>query len=75
MIGQAMKEGSMLVPGWMSYRHALSALWLDESGQDMLEFALVAALLSLCAVASLQTLSSKVTLLWAGLANSFNESI
>ncbi len=37
----------------------------DESGQDLIEYALVAALLGLCAVASMRQLGVKI-------ANAFN---
>ena len=44
----------------------------DESGQDLLEFVLVAALLSLCAVAGLKSLAGDVTVLWGGLATALS---
>ncbi len=53
--------------GFMSRSSALVQFVLDESGQDLLEFALVAAMLSLCAVASLKGLSNDVLILWNGL--------
>jgi Flp pilus assembly pilin Flp len=47
----------------------------EESGQDQLEFALVAALLSLSAVATLKGLAADVTWLWQGLAASLASAI
>ena len=44
----------------MVYRTMLQLIE-NESGQDLIEYALVAALLSLCAVASLKGLSSKIS--------------
>ena len=39
---------------------AFRALLTDESGQDLIEYALVAALIALGAVASMKTLSGKI---------------
>ncbi len=47
----------------------------EESGQDQLEFALVAALLSLSAVATLKGLANDVLVLWNGLATNLASSI
>jgi pilus assembly protein Flp/PilA len=58
-----------VISGVANQRPMLTALWLDESGQDLIEFALVAALLSLCAVATLQALATRVTGLWQSVAS------
>ena len=47
----------------------------EESGQDQLEFALVAALLSLSAVATLKGLAADVLWLWQGLATNLASAI
>jgi pilus assembly protein Flp/PilA len=39
----------------------LQQLIEDESGQDLMEYALVAALLALCAVASLKSIGSSIS--------------
>jgi Flp pilus assembly pilin Flp len=75
MIAQTIKASAALMESLLNHQVALSALWSDESGGSLLEWVLVAAVLSLCAVASLQTLASKVYLLWQGLENGFSLSI
>ena len=42
-------------------QHFLVVFLADESGQDLIEYALVAALLSLCAVASMKGLSGRIS--------------
>ncbi len=42
-------------------KNLMNAFVNDESGQDLIEYALVAALIGLGAVASLKTLSTAVT--------------
>jgi len=42
------------------YKTMLLNLLQDESGQDLIEYALVAALIGLGAVASMRTLSGKI---------------
>jgi pilus assembly protein Flp/PilA len=38
----------------------IARLWRDESGQDLIEYALVAALIALGAVASMKTVSTAI---------------
>ncbi len=38
----------------------LNNLWSDESGQDLIEYALVAALIALGAVTSMQTVATSI---------------
>lgn len=52
-------------------RTILQNLLRDQSGQDLIEYALVAALIGLAAVAALQTLSGDVT----GLLNSVGSTL
>jgi pilus assembly protein Flp/PilA len=42
-------------------------LWSDESGQDLVEYALLAALLSLAAVAAMMTMGDKISALFGSL--------
>ena len=44
----------------MNLKNLLKNLATDESGQDLIEYALVAALVGLGAVASMKTLSSAI---------------
>jgi len=44
----------------MNLKNLLSNLASDESGQDLIEYALVAALIGLGAVASMSTLSNAI---------------
>jgi pilus assembly protein Flp/PilA len=37
------------------------SLWTDESGQDLIEYALIAALIAISAVAAMGSLSNKVS--------------
>ena len=41
-------------------RKAIANLWRDESGQDLIEYALVAALIALGAVTSMKAVSSAI---------------
>jgi Flp pilus assembly pilin Flp len=54
---------------------ALEEFFAEESGQDQIEFALVAALLSLSAVVALKGLAADVLWLWQGLATNLSSSI
>ncbi len=44
-----------------NWKQMLQAFVSDESGQDMIEYALVAALIGLGAVASLRTVATAIT--------------
>jgi pilus assembly protein Flp/PilA len=46
---------------WMSYGKALLKLVKDESAQDLIEYALVAALIALGAVVSMRTLATTIS--------------
>jgi pilus assembly protein Flp/PilA len=43
-----------------AYRNVLVNLWKDDSGQDLVEYALIAALIALAAVAGMRTLASNL---------------
>ena len=47
----------------------------DESGQDLIEYALVAALLSLCAVATMKGLGTKISAAFNIVTNNLNANI
>ncbi len=47
----------------------------DESGQDLIEYALVAALLALCAVASMRQLGGKIANAYNLVANNLTSNI
>ena len=48
--------------------------WTDESGQDLIEYALIAALIGLGAVASLSNLSTSIGSALSSIGNSFSSS-
>ncbi len=54
---------------------SLREFFEEESGQDQIEYVLVAALLSLSAVATLKGLAADVTWLWQNLSTSLASSI
>jgi pilus assembly protein Flp/PilA len=47
----------------------------DESGQDLIEYALVAALIALGSVAAMNTLSSKISTAFGTVGTNLNNSI
>lgn len=62
-----LKTVSVLMSGTLCHFPTLLKLLHDESGQDMIEYALVAALLGLASIASLKTLSGVVLTLYTGI--------
>ena len=50
-------------------------LWQDESGQDLIEYALVAALIALGAVASIKPISTKLNSLFTGISTALNTAV
>lgn len=57
-------------------KHRAFAVFLeDESGQDQIEYGLVAALLSLGAVAALKAVAASVIALWQGVATGFMKAV
>ncbi len=71
---ESMKGSTVKALGERKHRAFVDFLE-EESGQDQIEFALVAALLSLSAVAALKGLAADVTWLWQGLATNLSSSI
>jgi Flp pilus assembly pilin Flp len=56
--------------------YARSALFLrDEAGQDLIEYALVACLIALSAVASMKSIGSKVAASFLGISTTVTNSI
>jgi Flp pilus assembly pilin Flp len=63
-----------VVDSGMMVDRAISHLVQDDCGQDLIEYALVAAMLSLCAVASLKTFAGRVAGLYVGIGSGLNSS-
>jgi Flp pilus assembly pilin Flp len=72
---QTMKAVMALAAGAVTNHQAMLAFWNDEAGQDLLEFALVAALLALCAVATLKGLAADVEVLWGGVQSDLSKAL
>jgi pilus assembly protein Flp/PilA len=58
-----------------NFKQLVNAFVSDESGQDLIEYALVAALVGLGAVASLRTLSTTIASAFTSIDNSLNSAI
>jgi len=56
-------------------RHTFAVLIRDESGQDLIEYALVAGLIGLGAVASMSGLASTIGNAFATVGNSLSNSV
>jgi len=54
----------------MKYLATLKKLIHDDSGQDLIEYALVAALIALASVAAMKTLSGKISTEFTNVGNS-----
>jgi len=54
---------------------ALISLWSDESGQDLIEYALVAAVIGLAAVAAMSTLASNVSNAFSAVGSKLSSSV
>ena len=53
----------------------LQHLFTDESGQDLIEYALVAALVGLGAIGAMRALSTKVSTTFNGVGNSLTNAV
>lgn len=53
----------------------LTDAFLQDDGQDLVEYALVVALISLGAVAGMQTVASDISNAYSSLASNFNTQI
>jgi pilus assembly protein Flp/PilA len=56
-------------------KQLLQNLMADESGQDLIEYALVAALVGLGSVASMSTLAGSISNAFNSVGNTLNSSI
>jgi len=56
-------------------KHLLKTFVQDESGQDLIEYALVAALVGLGAVASMQGLSNSIASTFGGVGNALTNAV
>jgi pilus assembly protein Flp/PilA len=52
----------------------LKSLWNDESGQDLVEYALLLVLLVLAAVGTIGTLATKINSVFSNAATAFDSS-
>jgi pilus assembly protein Flp/PilA len=59
---------------WKLYSR-LQTLILQEEGQDLIEYALVVALIAFAAVTSMQTLATDINQAFLGIGNSLNANI
>jgi pilus assembly protein Flp/PilA len=53
----------------------LTNLWRDESGQDLIEYALVAALIALGAVTSMKTVSTAISNAFGSIETSLTNAL
>lgn len=58
-----------------SFAHYLAALHQDESGQDLIEYALVAALIAFAAVAGMNYVASEINNAFSKIGNKLNNAI
>ena len=56
-------------------KHMLSAILTDESGQDLIEYALVAALVGLGALAAMKGLSNSIGNSFNSIGSTLNTSV
>lgn len=57
------------------FKQVVSNLVAEESGQDLIEYALVAALVGLGAVASMKTLSGAITAAFGSIGKSLTTNV
>jgi pilus assembly protein Flp/PilA len=56
-------------------RPTLSRLWHDDSGQDLIEYALVSALVGLAAVSAIKGLSTKISASFNSVGSTLTSSV
>jgi Flp pilus assembly pilin Flp len=56
-------------------RNLLNTLWLDESGQDLAEYALLFALIAIVAIASLMVIGNGISDVFTGVGNELETEI
>jgi pilus assembly protein Flp/PilA len=59
----------------MNYRNLWNSLLSDESGQDLIEYALVAALIGLAAIAGMQHLATSISSAFNSVGNSLTSAV
>ena len=59
----------------MNLRTLFTALHENESGQDLIEYALVAALVGLGSVAAMSSLANSISTTFNGVGNSLNNAV
>jgi len=59
---------------WNNFRQVLSGLISDESGQDLIEYALVAAIIALGATAAMTTVSKNITAVFTKIGTSLSSA-
>lgn len=58
-----------------NYREVLSGLMQDESGQDLIEYALVAALIGLAAIAGMKSVATSISSAFNSISSSLTNAI
>lgn len=59
----------------MTFKHLVSRLIRDESGQDLIEYALVAAIIALGATAAMTTLAGSITSAFTKIGTSLSSAV
>jgi pilus assembly protein Flp/PilA len=59
----------------MKIKQIISALVSDESGQDLVEYALVVALISLGSIATMKTLANSISDMFGTVGTSLNSAV
>jgi pilus assembly protein Flp/PilA len=54
---------------------SLGNLWRDESGQDLIEYALVAAIIALAAIAAMTTLATNISNAFSAVGSKLSSSV
>jgi len=75
MIAQTNPSNFELISELTSRFPAVHAFWRDDSGQDLVEWALLAAMLGMLAIASLQGLSTQIVSMYVGILATFNGAV
>ena len=58
-----------------SMLRCLASALLDESGQDLIEYAIIAALISLAAIAGMRSVATAISVAFTNNANRFSSAI
>lgn len=56
-------------------RNLLTAFWKEEQGQDLIEYALVVALIALAATAGMTTVATGINTAFSGIATKLNNYV